>query len=316
MVITQQYIFGFILGLILVGLSLLIDASGTSARHSTMKFLRGVLSFIIVIIIIALCISNFALTLTLLVLCTGVIALIDILFFHRRRERKGKAQPIIVEYSRSFFLVLFFVWIIRSFVVQPYRVPTGSLEPTVLPGDFLAVNQFSYGLRFPVINYPFVKIGQPKRGEIALFYYPVDPSLIYVKRVIGVPGDHVVYKDKVLYINGKEMTQQFIGTGEDVEPAIGGMPEQHNPVIEKSEDLDGLVHDIYLAPEGGMLGNIDVVVPPGMYFMMGDNRDNSGDSRVWGYVPDRYLIGKAFVIWMSWDPINHRIRWNRIGKGI
>ena len=129
--------------------------------------------------------------------------------------------------------------------------------------------------------------------------------------MVGVPGDHIVYKNKVLYINGKEMTQKLLGTGEDREPGRAGVP-----VELKQEDLMGVKHDIYVRKIGGETGNFDITVPKGMYFMMGDNRDDSDDSRFWGFVPERDLVGKAFIIWMSWDPFNHRIRWHRIGTWI
>jgi signal peptidase I len=316
MVITGLYIYSFILGLVLTGILFWMDSASATAKFSeaSLKRARSFGVFVLVVIIIWLCYLNFALTLTLLVLFMGLIALFDILFLRRKRTENGKPQPVIIEYSRSFFWVLFIVWVIRSFIVQPNRVPTGSLEPTVMPGDFLAVNQFAYGLRFPVLNLTMVPIGRPKTGDIVCFFNPPNPSMILVKRVIGTPGDHVVYKNKVLYINGKEMKQEDLGSDIDVEPKFGPVPEQKVAVERKMEDLNGVKHEIYVAKTGGLTGDYDVVVPPNMYFMMGDNRDNSDDSRMWGFAPYRNLIGKAFLIWLSWDPINHRIRWERIGK--
>lgn len=255
---------------------------------------------------------NFPLLLTIAVFASGIIWLIDILFFKKQRLAKNPQakEPTLVEYAHSFFPVLLIVLLIRSFLVQPYRVPTGSLEPTVLPGDFLAVNQFAYGLRLPVTNTKFISIGEPKRGEIAVFRWPVDPSVDFIKRVAGVPGDHIVYKDKILYINGQQATQTLIGDATDYEP------EGNIAVREYSENLAGVEHKILINPVGGETDDIDVTIPPGYYFMMGDNRDDSADSRAWGLVPEKNLIGKAFVVWMSWDSQTHRIRWNRIGTVI
>jgi len=252
---------------------------------------------------------NFPLLLTILVFVSGVIWLADVACLKKRRlaNNPQATEPKLIEYARSFFPVLLLVLVIRSFLVQPYRVPTGSLEPTILPGDLVAVNQFAYGLHLPVLNTKIFSIGEPKIGDIAVFRWPVDPNVDFIKRVVGVPGDHVVYKDKVLYINGKEATQTLVGNAIDYED--GG-----NLHVKKyQEDLNGIKHDILINPYGGQIGNFDVVVPKGYYFMMGDNRDNSADSRDWGFVPASDLIGKGFLIWMSWDSQTHRIRWSRIG---
>lgn len=252
---------------------------------------------------------NFPLILTLAVIITGIISLIDVLFFAKKRQPAQK-PTFLIEYSRSLFPVLLIVLVIRSFIVQPFRVPTGSLEPTVLPGDFIAVNQFAYGLRLPVLNTKVIAVGEPKVGEIAVFRWPVNPDIDFVKRVIGVPGDHIVYKDKVLYINGKEATQTYIGMATDIEPT-GNIA-----VKEYQEDLNGVKHNIIINPNGGEMQDIDVTVPAGNYFMMGDNRDNSDDSRDWGFVPESNLIGKGAMIWMSWDSQAHTVRWHRLGTVI
>lgn len=253
---------------------------------------------------------NFPLILTIAVLLTGLGCLLDILFFKKARDKKHKKQPLWAEYSRSFFPVLLIVLIIRSFIVQPYRVPTGSLEPTVLPGDLVAVNQFAYGLRLPVLNTKIVSIGEPKRGDIVVFRWPVDPSVDFIKRVIGLPGDHVVYKNKVLYVNGEEIKQTAVGTGTDYEPG------NDMPVNQYQEVLNGVKYTININPQVMRNDDFDITVPAGQYFMMGDNRDNSDDSRSWGFVPEQNLIGKGFLVWMSWDSETHHIRWNRIGTVI
>lgn len=253
----------------------------------------------------------FPLILTILVIVSGVVGLVDILFFAKKRSKLKKKQPKLIEYCRSFFPVLLFVWVVRSFLIQPYRVPTGSLEPTILPGDFIAVNQFAYGLRLPVINYKFFKIGEPERGDIALFQWPKEPSIVFVKRVVGIPGDHIVYRNKVLKINGKIARQKMVGHALDVEPDQVPIPVQI-----KLENLLGVRHRIFIRALGGEIGTFDVVVPKGYYFMMGDNRDDSDDSRDWGFVPEQNLIGKALIIWMSWDSAGRRVRWHRIGTRV
>jgi signal peptidase I len=251
---------------------------------------------------------DFPFILTSVVLLCGLIALLDLLFWRRKRKMEQRAEPIIVEYARSFFPVLLIVLLIRSFLVQPFRVPTGSLEPTVQPGDLIVVNQFAYGLRLPVLNTKIVAVGEPKVGDIALFRLPLNPAVVYVKRVVGTPGDHIVYKNKMLAINGKTMKQEPFGSGEAIEYSTG------QPVELKLEHLTNVDHRIYIRPYANLDEDFDIVVPEGHYFMMGDNRDNSGDSREWGFVPEKNLIGKAFGVWMSWDSKKFRVRWDRIGS--
>lgn len=257
-------------------------------------------------------ILDFTFYLTLAVVITGLVALVDIIFWAKKRRLSGKKPPVLIEYARSFFPVLLIVLIIRSFIVQPYRVPSSSLVPTVLPGDFIAVKEYEYGLRLPVLNTKIVNISEPKRGQIFLFRYPLDPSVTYVKRVIGLPGDHIQYKDKVLTINGVEAKQKLLESTHYIDE--NGI---YYTVNRMEEDLGGVKHQIFVQPVGGETQDVDVVVPPGHYFAMGDNRDNSGDSRMWGFVPEANLIGQAFWIFMSWDPNANgldKIRWNRIGK--
>lgn len=251
---------------------------------------------------------DFAFYLTAAVALTGALTLLDKFYWGKKRQA-DEQQHIIIEYARSFFPVLLLVWIIRSFIVQPYRVPTGSLEPTIMPGDFIAVNQFAYGLRLPVLHTKIVPIGEPDHGDIALFRWPKHPEIIFVKRVIGIPGDHIVYKNKVLTINGHICTQQFVQHTYDYYSG-GLMPR---PVEELSEDLLGVKHNIFIQSHNGEDQNFDINVPPHQYFMMGDNRDDSDDSRFWGFVPERNLIGKAMIVWMSWNALQHHVRWSRIG---
>jgi signal peptidase I len=254
---------------------------------------------------------DFPLLLTLLVLVSGILVLLDKIYLAKRRKSAKKGMPWYMEYARSFFPILLIVLLIRSFIVQPYRVPTGSLEPTVLPGDFIIVNQFVYGLRLPVFNTKILAIQEPQSGDIALFRPPKNSHLIFVKRVIGIPGDHIVYRNKILTINGKVVEQEPRGLDLDIEKDFS------LPVERRLEILpNGVKHEIFIEPEINRDEKVDVVVPAGHYFMMGDNRDASDDSRDFGFVPEKNLIGKAFGIWMSWDGKQNTIRWQRIGKGL
>lgn len=257
---------------------------------------------------------DFPFILVCLTAISGCIWLVDALFFARKRQPQygpdGKLKlPLLVDYSRSFFPVLLFVLIIRSFLFQPFRVPTGSLEPTVIPGDFLVVNMFDYGLRLPVWHNKILKVGEPKRGDIMLFRWPVDEHLDFVKRVIGLPGDRISYINKVFYINGVPAKQTPIGTATDTDDnGIYTWPVQ---VVE--EDLNGVKHKIYLRSDRPAEDFKDLVVPPGHYLMVGDNRDNSNDGRYWGFVPENNIIGKALYVWLSWNSEHHKIRWDRFG---
>ena len=259
-------------------------------------------------------IIDFPLVLLCFTVFTGIVALLDICI-----QQKFETKPVIVEYARSLFPVFLFVFLLRSFLVQPYRVPSGSLEPTIIPGDFILVNQFDYGLKFPVWNKTLLKISKPKTGQIALFYWPVDHHFTFVKRVIGVPGDHISYINKVLYIDGKEMKQKYLGTTTDTENGVTWK------VARYEENLNGLKHSIYVCAKGNKFCPVkpidfyNLVVPKGKYFMMGDNSDGSDDSRGWGFVNEKEFIGKAMFVWLSWDEKGiwyKKIRWSRIGTGL
>ena len=260
---------------------------------------------------------NFELILFYATLITGVICLLDIIFLAKRRKpafASGKSEvklPIIIDYARSFFPVLLLVFLLRSFLFEPFRIPSGSLDPTLLMGDFILVNKYDYGVRLPVIH-KIVKTGnEPQRGDIIVFRYPPNPSVDYIKRVIGVPGDKISYIDKELYINGNKIPQTFlasISTTDETNEAV--------TVEEKEEDLMGVKHRIYLDPSRRSQDYKDYEVPKGMYFVMGDNRDDSADSRYWGFVDNKNIIGKAVVVWMSWDGMQKGVRWHRLGKSI
>lgn len=255
------------------------------------------------------------LPLILLCLCvfTGIVALVD--YFIRGRT-KAKDLPVLVDYCRSLFPVFLIVFVLRSFIAQPYRVPSGSLEPTIIPGDFIIVNQYEYGVHLPVWHKTIIPVSHPKRGQIALFRWPVDPHITFVKRVIGVPGDTVSYVNKVLTINGKKMTQKYLGEG------LVRENSRRIKMAKYEENLDGLKHAIYVCAKGitncPSTGHdfYHLKIPKGYYLMMGDNRDDSDDSRDWGLVPESNFIGRAMMIWMSWNsyaPWYKKIRWHRIG---
>ena len=237
---------------------------------------------------------DFALILVVGSLVTGIIWLLDHLFWAKKRPAVPEGsdetnEPVIVEYARFLFPVFIIVLVLRGFVAEPFRIPSGSMLPTLKVGDFILVNKFSYGLRLPVLNKKFIPISEPSRGDVIVFRYPEDPSIDYIKRVVGVPGDEVAYYNKVLYINGKPAKQQ---AEEDIMIDFFQYKQLE-------EEYDGVKHKILV---NKMLPAADfvVTVPEGKYFAMGDNRDNSRDSRVWGYVPEENLVGKAFLVWMSW----------------
>lgn len=259
---------------------------------------------------------NFENILVIVTLLAGVIAGIDKLVWSKSRNAASiEKVPFWIEQSKYFFPVLLLVLLIRSFLLEPFRIPTGSLEPTLDIGDFIVVNKFVYGLRLPMFYKKIVDIQEPKRGDIVVFRHPTQ-SIDYIKRVVGLPGDHISYINKVLYINGHPATQSFqrYTTQED-----GNGVEI--PVIEKEENLGGVLHKIFLRQDEeptveGALKTQSWVVPKGHYFMMGDNRDDSYDSRFWGFVPEVCLKGKAIMVWLSWDNEIHRVRWGRIGQKI
>ena len=231
---------------------------------------------------------SFELFLVLATLVSGIIALIDIMYLAKRR--KGEPVPKWVEYGNSFFPVLLIVLLLRSFLVEPFRIPSGSLEPTLLPGDFVAANKFAYGLRLPVSHTKIFSIGEPETGQVAIFRHPLNPKMDLIKRVIGVPGDKISYKNKILYINNIEQPQRLVGHSVDQEGPY------EIPVDIYEENLNGVKHLIYINPDAPS-NDLTVVVPPNDYFMMGDNRDDSDDSRYWGFVPADHILGKVVHIW-------------------
>jgi signal peptidase I len=259
---------------------------------------------------------DFPLIMFVLLLVTGGIWLLDCFALAGKRA-SGVAEPWWVEYAKSFFPVILVVFCIRSFLIEPFKIPSGSMIPTLQVGDFILVNKFTYGIRLPVINQKIVQLNNPQRGDVMVFRYPEDPTLDYIKRVVGLPGDTVEYRNKQLWINGVEQAQVAQGVYNYLE---AGMRVVHTE--ERIESLGERKHAVLVNPQMPTLhlGSVaefsgrdkcvydnEMVrckVPEGQYFMLGDNRDNSRDSRYWGFVPDKQIVGKAFFIWMNFSDFN------------
>jgi signal peptidase I len=294
---------------------------------------------------------NFALILFILLVVTGIIWTLDRFWLrHTRNARVAQALelarpawpglpaaeiesreeqirtevghvPWWVEYGVSFFPVILFVFVLRSFVIEPFRIPSGSMLPTLQSGDLILVNKFTYGLRLPVLDTKIVNIGSPKRGDVMVFRYPVDPTVDYIKRVVGLPGDEVAYLDKKLYINGKPVPRVRDGdyleqdgvayTAHFTPQFIEQLGEvEHKILVEErlSQDLKPISNFPYREKCEYLSNGVRCTVPDGVYFMMGDNRDNSLDSRFWGFVPEANIVGRAFLIWMNFSNLS------RIGR--
>jgi signal peptidase I len=292
---------------------------------------------------------SFALILFVLLVLTGSIWTLDRLVLRKRRQRRAQevaasfqdpdvqddAQEFArrrelavedatrmlwwLEYSVSFFPVLLFAFVLRSFVIEPFRIPSGSMLPTLQSGDLILVNKFTYGIRLPIVDRKIVPLGSPQRGDVIVFRYPVEPSIDYIKRVVGVPGDEILYQNKQLFINGVLVQRRPDGVYYEPDKVffIAQFSEKlgdatHNILVE--EDRSAEIHPIWKFPriencqysrEG-----LRCKVPAGSYFAMGDNRDNSADSRYWGFVPDSNIVGKAFLIWMNFSDLNRIGRFN------
>ncbi|WP_250476882.1 MULTISPECIES: signal peptidase I [unclassified Caballeronia] len=287
---------------------------------------------------------NFALILLMLVVLTGIAWVLDKLVFLPQRRRAAEAtvaefdrqqervgerfadenaaqtrarlrddklrQPWWLEYTASFFPVILAVFVVRSFIVEPFKIPSGSMVPTLLVGDFILVNKYEYGLRMPITNTKLTNGSPLKRGDVVVFRYPKDESVDYIKRVIGLPGDTVAYEDKKLTINGKPVPEtplpdyfddERIGYAKQFEEDLDGRKNailnnpQVPPFVVGADDFPFRDNCNYNAQ------GVTCKVPPGNYFMMGDNRDNSADSRYWGFVPDNNIVGRAFFIWMNFS---------------
>lgn len=236
----------------------------------------------------------FALFMLVALAITGAVWLLDIAYLRKVRP-EGKAESWVVEYSKSFFPVILAVFLIRSFLVEPFKIPSGSMMPTLLVGDFILVNKHTYGLRVPILNNTFFEMNHPQRGEVMVFRFPQDESMDYIKRVVGVPGDRIQYQGKRLTINGQPLDVTFEQDYEYVAPGLNNISAKRY-----KEKLGEHEHDILLVDAAPVIDG-EVVVPPGHYFVMGDNRDNSNDSRFWGFVPEKNIVGKAFMIWWNFD---------------
>ena len=278
---------------------------------------------------------NFPLILVIAVAVCGFLALIDLLLLAPRRRaamaayegqvnepdqqvlQKLNKEPLLVEYGKSFFPVLAIVLVLRSFLLEPFQIPSGSMKPTLDIGDFILVNKFAYGIRLPVIDTKVIEVGNPQRGDVMVFRYPSDPDINYIKRVIGLPGDRIRYtSDKHLLVNDQLVAEQLVGE----EPGSLGSAVLYK---EKLGEVEHLIRK-ELQRNRREPGD-EWQVPEGHYFMMGDNRDNSNDSRYWndkripkellGMVPDRNIVGKAFAVWMSWpEPkLGHLPNFSRVG---
>jgi signal peptidase I len=272
---------------------------------------------------------DFPLILVILVFVSGLLWLVDALFLAPGRNRilkdlqdqypnwssegtpdagsyqkkvaENAREPMAVEYAKSFFPVLFIVFVLRSFIVEPFQIPSPSMVPTLLVGDYILVNKFTYGIRLPVIRTKVLDVNEPQRGDVMVFFPPHMNDTYFIKRVIGLPGDTVSYRDKQLYVNGEKLTR-----------APADDPGLDKRYLIEEELIGGNQHLMQidrLRPGG----DFSEVVKPGHYFMMGDNRDNSSDSRFWGQVPERDIVGKAFAIWMQWDSFLSLPSFNRAG---
>ena len=258
---------------------------------------------------------NFALILFIALVVTGSIWLLDVLVLKRGRDR-DVPEPLLVEYAKSFFPVILVVFGLRSFLVEPFKIPSGSMMPTLLIGDFILVNKYTYGIRLPVINKKVVPLSNPERGDVIVFRYPADPGLDYIKRVVGVPGDVVEYRGKQLSINGQPIRTVNTGTYSYVSNGLNYITATvydeylsdvgHTMMIESDKPPVNVRQGVDFPNRDSCSYNVDgegfvCRVPDGHYFSMGDNRDASGDSRYWGFVPDENIVGKAFFIWMNFD---------------
>lgn len=264
---------------------------------------------------------DFELLLVLATVISGIVWLVDAQYFAKRRQpvgpereagEKQRNEPVVVEFARFLFPVVLIVLVLRSFLAEPFKIPSGSMLPTLEVGDFILVNKFAYGLRLPVGHQRFLDLDSPQRGDVIVFRYPKNPDVDYIKRVVGVPGDEIAYYNKVLYINGKPLPLEHLAAYEG-----------YSHINRYQEKLGEVEHEILLN-NFSSAADFVIRVPEHKYFAMGDNRDNSRDSRAWGFVPEENLVGEAFLIWMNWDCTFDALinwdckmpKWHRIGNVI
>lgn len=265
----------------------------------------------------------FALGLLIATIASGVVYLVDKFAFEKKRKatvlaenpdveslskkekREAYKAPLVADYCRSLFPVFLIVFIIRSFLGEPFKIPSGSMLPGYKIGDYLIVNKFAWGVRFPVWDKVILPVSKPKRGDVVIVHFPVDTKIDFIKRVVGVPGDKVSYLNKRLYVNGKPVPTKL------VRHEILTADSTSDAVEINQEIADGHKYEVANMPWSPAWNFKDVVVPKGQYFLMGDNRDNSEDSRYWGFAPYTYLVGKPEMVFFSWGA--NGILWNRIG---
>jgi signal peptidase I len=264
--------------------------------------------------------TDFAAVLLIAAVITGLIWLYDAKWA-RKRRMADVPEPVVVDMARAFFPVIVVVFLIRSFWVEPFKIPSGSMKPTLLVGDFILVNKYTYGIRLPVLNRKVMDVSPIRRGDVVVFRYPSDPSVDYIKRVVGTPGDKVAYRGKRLTINGEAVPVQPAGFYTDAELNYLRLPtfaetlgeSNHQMMIVPAQPPVDLAQVRQFAHRGNCEYNdegFSCTVPAGHYFMMGDNRDQSSDSRYWGFVPDDHIKGRAFLVWMNFSDFR------RIGNGI
>jgi signal peptidase I len=314
-----------------------------------MRFLYGALPLLIACAVLRLLLAerlDFSAVLLGITVLTGAVWALDVLWLAPRRAAAARGagkdpatigEPGTVDYARSFFPVALVVLLLRSFIFEPFRIPSDSMMPTLLDGDFIIVNKYAYGLRLPVVNRKVVAVGEPQRGDVVVFRYPPDPSVNFIKRLVGLPGDHVEVHDNLVIINGKAVPF-YVGKQRYSDGCYVNMSLAHErlgaheheamfcpvaldraPVLPgcKRSGVRGYVCGDEDAPGGMRAAAFVGDVPPGHYLMMGDNRDNSDDGRMWGFVPEENLVGKATRIWFNWDlGRSGGPMWSRIGKAI
>ena len=256
--------------------------------------------------------SNFSTILVLALVLAGGILLVNAIVIRKKRLALGQSaaapESTLVSYARSFFPVLLLVVLVRSFLFEPFRIPSASMMPGLVDGDFILVNKFSYGLRLPLLHTKFVAISEPRRGDVIVFRLPSDPATNFIKRLVGLPGDHVAVRDNHVFINDTPVTLTFSGTYAG-DPGFAGSPLG-------LERFGQNAHLVMFASER-FATDFEGTVPANQYFFMGDNRNDSEDSRFQkvGYVPDEYLVGRAVRIWMNWRPPGWP-DWRRIGTRV
>jgi signal peptidase I len=221
---------------------------------------------------------------------------------YQARVAESAREPALVEYARSFFPVLLVVFVLRSFLVEPFQIPSSSMVPTLQVGDYILVNKYTYGIRLPVLRTKVLALNEPQRGDVMVFFPPHMNDTYFIKRVVGLPGDTVTYRNKRLYVNGQQVPEEPLAV----------LPEGNARYSVGLETLGGDTH-LFQVDEARPARDFSVVVKPGHYFMMGDNRDNSSDSRIWGQVPERDIVGKAFAVWMHWDELFSLPSFSRVG---